>query len=626
MPNELYDEALQVIRKRQVWEQRQRLWYTMRHHGVGRRNKPYVGANDLHWNLIDSQIGKAKPFYFAQAFSNEKLAQFLSLSPEMQTAEEAAADWFDYQLKQRTEFESELLSNIDIMLLSGRGVVKTFWNPFKKRLEFRAIEPMFMIVPDTANDFDDADFFVEIQQISVAAYKRDIRYNQDPDLIKLITGGQGNELTAYQDEILRREGITYTANQGMIILWNEWVLQSDGQREVSTYSPTNPDLEIRKKFKCIYKFQDEPICPYVSFPAEVKDKGWYSPRGISERIAPQETYLTKLWNSRADYLDFVSKPLFTTDGTSQVNTISQEFKPGSVLAGIQPVTMPQVPFNVKEEMDVTMGIAQDSIAAPDASLPDQKESQKGNPTATQVNYQAQLAGSQIDMNGRIFRKRLGKLYVTSWAIMLFHKAQDAAYYSAGSRQVLPEQAKHDNYLIAPDGSADLWNRQAKVQKAVSNWQLFAGNPIIDQEQLAKEVFRAQDARTADKMVIPQNQKKADEAKQEALNCLLLMQGYPVQAMPYEDHQTRLQVLFGKMQQMQMMRVPPNPLAIQRFQQLIAQRVTLLQQSNPAMAKQIMQAVEQVDPMMQQQAQAPGITAPGQTTQQTPQIGPASQAA
>lgn len=623
MPNELYDEALNVIRKRNVWEQRQRLWYTMRHHGVGRKNKPYPAANDLHWNLIDSQIGKAKPFYFAQAFSNEKLAQFLSLAPDVATAEDSATDWFDYQLKQKTEFETELLSNIDIMLLAGRGVMKIFWNPFKKRLEYRAIEPMFMIVPETANDLDDADFFVEIQQVSVAGYKRDSRFNQEPDVIKLITGGQGNELTAYNDEILRREGITYTANQGLIILWNQWTLQAGGEWEVSTYSPTNPDIEIRKSFKCIYKFQGEPVCPYVSFPAEVKDKGWYSPRGISERIAPQETYLTKLWNSRADYLDFVGKPLFTTDGKSQVNVISQEFKPGSVLEGIEPVQMPQIPFNIKEEMDVTLGIAQDSISAPDASIPNEKETGKGNPTATQVNYQAQLAGSQIDMNGRIFRKRLGKLYVTSWAIMLAHQAQDAAYYSAGSRQVLPEQAKHDNYLIAPDGSADLWNKQAKVAQATGNFQLFSGNPIVDQEQLAKNVFRAQDSRTADKMVIPQTQKKAEEAKQEALNCLLLMQGYPVQAMPYEDHQTRLQILFGKLQQLQAMGVPPNPMAIQRFQQLIAQRVMLLQQSNPAVAKQIMQAVEQVDAGAQQAAT--GISDPGQTTQATPQIAPAQAA-
>ena len=618
MPDELYSAALETIRKRNVWEQRQRLWYTMRHHGVKRRNLPYPGANDLHWNLIDSQIGKAKPFYFAQAFSNEKLAQFLSLAPEMQTAEESAADWFDYQIKQKTEFETELLSTIDNMLLFGRGILKAFYDPFKKRLEYRTIEPMFMIVPDTANDLPDADFFVEVQQLSVQAYKRDSRYNQDEEVIRLITGGQGNETTAYKDEILRREGITYSGNKGLIVLWNQWTLTTDGW-EVSTYSPTNPDLEIRKKFKCIYKFQGERICPFISFPAEVKDKGWYSPRGLSERIAPQETYLTKLWNSRADYLDFVSKPLFKGDG--QINSISMEFKPGSVLAGIEPVQMPQVPFNVKEEMEVTMNIAQDSIASPDASIPNQKDT-SNSPTATQVNYQAQLAGSQIDMNGRVFRKRLAQTYVVSWAIMLEHQLQDEAYYAAGSTQKLPEQAKHDAYLIAPDGSADLWNRGAKVQKAVSNWQLFANNPIVDQEYLAKEVFRAQDSRTADRAVIPQTQKKAAEAQQEALNCLLLMEGYPVQAMPYEDHQTRLQVLFGKLQQLQARGVPPNPMAIQRFQQLIAQRVTLLQQSNPAVAKQIMQAVEQIDPQAgQAENAAPGITAPGQSTSQTTQIAP-----
>src|SRR5947207_4042438 len=128
MTKDLYDQIEDALVDRGDWETRQTLWYDLRHGRVARRNKPYPGAPDMRFKLIDTLIEKLKPFYVQQLYGNETLASFICLKDQDSAMTSGAAYWFDYKLKQESNFEREVNIAIDIMLQSGFDILKIFWD------------------------------------------------------------------------------------------------------------------------------------------------------------------------------------------------------------------------------------------------------------------------------------------------------------------------------------------------------------------------------------------------------------------------------------------------------------------------------------------------------------------
>ncbi|MEW6303510.1 MAG: hypothetical protein AB1705_08575 [Verrucomicrobiota bacterium] len=587
MSQQLHQNLLQCLTDRAIWEQRQRVWYQMRHDGLRRRNKPFPAAADLHFPLVDTVIEKLKPFYFNQLFNDELLAEFVSLQDQVKDAGDAAAEWMDYKLKQETDLEEEVLSMTDTMLLRGRGILKFYWHADgpQGRLVFESVDPLFIIMPRRAVGFDTTDFFAHIKQLTIGEFRRG-PYMQDEALLQMIRGNI-EDADAGQNEQERavREGLTYSNDPDTVIVWEAYEKTSEGWR-VRTYSPRKPDVDLRPAHGLPLKFQGKPFLPFVSFVAEVKDKGWYSPRGIAERLGAFEKSLCALWNQKHDTMTFYNKPLFTS-GTEIKNTANLRFLPGEILPpGVQPVEMPQPPISFDQEMLNTRAVAEQSIMMPDFGLGDSRAGGKDPKTATEVDYIRSLSATGVDLKGKLFKKAFAKVLRGAWAMLIQHAKDSLTYYSAQSRKVLPLQALHDNYLIAPDASPDQWNRQWKLQRAVGRFQLLKGHPNVDQEELVKSVLAAEDARLVNKLFIPTNARAASEMEDEAVEITLLLGGYPAAVQPGENHELRIRVLLGKLQQLAALGEPVDPIALQRMQQHLALHLQFLAEQNPALAKQI----------------------------------------
>ena len=123
----------------------------------------------------------------------------------------SAERWFDHQMREKSNFQNEIVSVIDHTLLYGRGICKAVWDEENKRVSFEAIDPFHLIVPYYTKDLAKADYIVHVLRLSVDAYKANAAYKQDKALIDKISGrsdsAQGIS-TEVQDEIFRREGIT----------------------------------------------------------------------------------------------------------------------------------------------------------------------------------------------------------------------------------------------------------------------------------------------------------------------------------------------------------------------------------------------------------------------------------
>ena len=124
--------------------------------------------------------------------------------------------------------------------------------------------------------------------------------------MKSITG-RGDDTGASTDDkwatVQRREGITYSKNDSTIILW-EIYKKCDGRVEVQTYSPLRHQEkdQVREPFTLCYEHN---LYPFVSFQTEIKDKGWYSPRGVGDIVAAHEDSLCRLWNGKHDCMDYL---------------------------------------------------------------------------------------------------------------------------------------------------------------------------------------------------------------------------------------------------------------------------------------------------------------------------------
>ncbi|MGH8022540.1 MAG: hypothetical protein ACRED1_03085 [Limisphaerales bacterium] len=586
MNKDRYERAHRMMLERLPWEQKQRIYSAMRHEGLRRRHKPFPSAADGHYPAIDMAIRKQKPFWLGQIMSGNRLASFVSTKPQADTLAEAAADWFNFRVFQKSNFPRKMRSVVDAMLLRGRGVLKATTDPFNDNaLVFDAIDPMFILAPDAADELKEADEFVHIQQWTAGRYERNRRFNQSPDVLKSIRGiEQMDTLLQYARDKQLREGITHSTNAYMIILWEHWVKAMNGWT-VYTYSPQNPELEIRKPFGCPYRFGGKVSLPFFAFQSEVKDEGWYSPRGMGELLAPVESYLTKLWNEKADAITFSNRPVLTADGDIP-NVASLRWQPGEIIPmNIKGVPMPPPPISYDEELAFAASVGEQQAMTPDFGISDMQQAAGGKPrTATENNRISALQSAGINDNAQIFRDSLTDVYRHVWGLLCQFRGTDFAFYAAGNIGTLPEAALHEEYLIYPDGAPDGWNRQKRLQMAISRLQAFQGNQNVSMEELTKEALYADDPRLALKAFIPTNQKANSEAEAEAIDILVLKEGYPAAVMPGEDHATRILVDLGWLQKQGQVGAPVDPIARERVQQHMAQHWQYLKQADPAAAK------------------------------------------
>jgi hypothetical protein len=600
---DMYESAHRMMLERLPWEQRQRIASTMRHEGMRRIQKPFPSSSDLHYPVIDMAIRKQKPFWLGQIMSGNRLASFVSTKPQADTLAEAAADWFNFRVFQKSNFLRKMRSVVDTMLLRGRGVLKITTDPFNDNaLVFEAVDPMFLLVPDMADDLKDADEFVHIQQWTLGRYQRNRRFDQSPDTLRQIRGvEQMDTLLQYVRDKQLREGITHSTNAYIIILWEHWV-KSDNGWTVYTYSPQNPELEIRKPFGCPYKFgqsgraelplrQGRVSLPFFSFQAEVKEEGWYSPRGLAALLSPVELYLTKLWNEKADAITFTNRPVLTADGDIP-NVSNLQWRPGEIIPmNLRGVSIPPPPISFDEELAFAASIGEQQSMTPDFGISDLTNNSQGKPrTATENQRISALQSAGTNDNAMIFRDSLTDCYRHIWGLLCQFKGNDFAYYAAGNIGTLPEAALHDEYLIFPDGAPDGWNRQKRLQMAIARLQAFQGNPNVSMEELTKEALYADDPRLALKAFIPTNQKANSEAEAEAIDILVLKEGYPAAVLPGEDHATRILVDLGWLQKQGQIGAPVDPVARQRVQEHMMVHWQYLKQTNPTAAKELGQKI------------------------------------
>jgi len=566
---DLQGQILESIEQRSPWELRQTRWYELRHHGLRRTNKPWPKAADLHWPLIDTAIEKLKPLFLQQALGMDVVASFVPMRQQLNAYTKVAEDWFNYKVREKTNFVDEVLSWVDYTLMSGRGVMKCFWNPGDKRVGFEAVDPMYFVVPPYTVDLQDADWAVHVMPMSVGAYRRmagQFGWKADGKTVQRIRGNPQEDdnipgAAAENDAKQLREGITYTSNTDGVIIWEVYRKTDAGKWEVYLYSPAAVDLDLRDPMELPY---DHGQLPYVDFPYEIKDKGWFSPRGVCEILAPFELSMTSMWNHKHDAMTLYNRPLFRAE-RELPNSINLRFQPGQILPyGVAPVQMPQPPVSFDTELNQTRAVAENRIGSPDYGMASVMSGGTDRRTATEIqsiNAQAMQSG---DLRARLFRMSLAKLYRQAWSLYVQYDSKGLRYRFAEDSLDADPVALHDQYELEPKGGMDMVSRQMMVQQAINRKQLFMNSPWVDQVELDKSIMELDDPSLIKRLLRDPGQKAQDELEDESKTIPTLLVGIPVPAKPGQNYAGRIGVLMqylnGAMQQGQVL----NPLSKNAF--------------------------------------------------------------
>lgn len=597
MTPELHQQVLGALVDRQSWDEKQRQFYAIRNGGLRRAHKPFPGAADTSCQLSDGKIEKAKPFYFNQLFAGERIADFTGRNEQTAAVQDMAADLLDHILKEEIPYAREVMSAVDTMLVRQRGLLKHYWDPEKQAIVVEAVDPLFFVVPTRGVGPDEDDWFCHIRQVSVDWYRRQRVYDQSPEVIARIRGGDRDEVAASEadQEKFEREGLTYSPDKNTIVLFELWQ-KTPGGWTIFEYSPQAPAIMLRRPRGCATKWQSKPWQPFVGLEAEIKEKGWYAPRGIVERLAPFETVVNRLQNSKLDAMSFYNTPLFQRDADVGTNVVNFRFRPGEVLPrGVAPVQMPSPPIAFDQEIMSQRQQADDYIALPDAGTganPLLGSSGKDK-TARQVSYEAEVQGATTNMRGWVFRQGLAESLKRVWALQVQYRPQQLAWFAKGRRFVLPPEAISDQFSIQPAGPIDGWDKARRLQRAAQRFMALRGDPLINQEELYTDLLAAEDARLPQRLLLPQGMKAATEAEDEAQEIVLMMNGWPAVALPNEDHALRLKVLLAKVQALGQMGEPVDPNVLGLLRQHVQQHLMLLRQQDPKQAEGALAAIEEM---------------------------------
>jgi len=572
---DLHEVINRDIKDRTKWEQRQALWYEMRHQGLRRQNKPWPNAADLHFPMADSILERLKPFYYMQVVGMDVISSFVPMRNQDQGLTVTAERWFDYQMKERTNFLTEALTWVDHGLMSGRSTIKVYWDTEKKRVQFDAIDPMMIIVPDRTKTLQDSERIVHIMQMSIESFKADKRFEGvDVNELQSKRGKVGNS-EEKDIKVFRREGINYHADKNKVIVWEVYE-KKNGKVIVQTFCPEAPDMDLRPTMELDYNHNQY---PFVDFSYEIKDKGWYSPRGVCEIVAPFESSLCKMWNDKHDAMTLYNSPMFRSERDIP-NASNIRLKPAQILpVGLAPVQMPNPPISWDTEIQATRHIAEQRIGMPDFGV--QSTYDKGDRrTATEINAISGMMAESNDLRARVFRISLGEVYRQTWKLYLQYSKKDLEFRYREDTGRIDPNAFFGEYVIEPKGGPDSQNRALKLQQAMTRKQLFAGSPFINQAELDRSILELDDPSLVRRMFMDANMRQEHEALEEANNITIMETGFPVPVKGNERFEIRIGVLIQYLDN----RMSEDMDISEKTQQLIVMRI-----------EQLLQAFEQVDP-------------------------------
>ena len=516
---------------------------------------PWSGASNYRHPLAATIIDKKKPYKYKVLMSGDQLANFKSLKKEFVEFSSGCAFYFDFHLKELTNWEREVQYVLDSGEQEGFSPIKIMYDRKKEHLTYQWIDNLFLIVPNRTTDLDEAPWLIHVLQLSPGAVKRrfkDVegidefvqRINETCDTLQ-------NDTYDKQENRYKREGIRLGEKDSYIVLWEVHYMDEEGNRRLRTICPHD--------FR--FDFGDDRAYPYYDA-QEVEDWGWmikhyrrkitnkdiYSSQGVCEEVREFEFILSKAMQARQNWMSLSTSPTFSAPGGTG-STQNMTWRPGVIYPfELKMQQYPAPPAELMEEMQYIQGVAEQRAATPDFGI-GRNNTQDESRTKYEVQQIANVQGLSADLETGNWKSFLREVYRYSWRLLTQFKPKSLSYYMDNELAELDPMALEDSYQITCSGSAESVDKEFVLGKAIAlldlamKYQL----PCANIEELWKNILEISKPGEVQRFFVPISTIQAKDQKKAASDINIIVGlGFPLQAQPGDNHavsaQTGLQYL------------------------------------------------------------------------------------
>jgi len=602
----LHERGLRSLKDRLPWERKIARACAQRH-GQDRplrQNTPWPGASNVKDPVSDTMIEQLKPFYFKVIYSARDIATFTALIKENLPFGLRVSSYFDYIIKQKTDFEREIQYAIDALLQDAECVLKITWDFDKEAPRFTFIDNLFIITPSATMEFNEAPWVIEVRQLF--GHEVVDEFSDVPgikEFVKRVSQSSeemDNDQQNREQEAYRREGINFSGRLGRVILWECHYLDKSGSRRIRTISPDEPDFDFQDDHEYLaeWNLKNKRWC-YEHHKYEMKSKHLHSARGIPEITQEDEYLMSAMRRSKHNAMALFNNPiLYPLNGVLPSTAQNMTMMPGQMAPiALGSLQLGTPPFSWDEEINNRRSIIERRVGTPDFGIG--KSNTMDSPrTATEVKrigFQQSLGVEMASGNWKMFVARCMR---QAWGLICQYKPQSLKIYRDNEIEELPVTALNDDYLITLSGSAESVNKEYLLQEAVALLEYAlklapSGIPNL------KEIWTFFVSRAApgmeNKFTVNPEGVNAD-ARKKALESIsaMITTLMPVEPSPTDDLMVNAQVGLQFLQNATRNGLPLAPIQIQLVSNYIAQSRELLKSTNKAQYEQLTGVLNQLD--------------------------------
>lgn len=507
-------------------------------------NVPWPRASNVRYPLSDMVIDQKKPMLFRSLFTSEHIPAFKSLVPDLWKWTGGCAAYYDFILKERTNFEDEVQFSADGALQDGETVIKTTWDDEAQVPRFEAVDNLFIITPQSATVLERSPWVIHVQQWHreefVANFKR---YRDEADLEAFCDSlgdeNSENDQSDREEDEYQREGIDRTASgkEAKIVTWEIHYLDGKGGRRLRTVSPDDTDFDFKDDRAYPYEWVTQKGnggWMFVHYRREKTKKPMHSSRGLPELLAEGEHSLSAMWRSKHNAMTMFNAPVFEAANGIPGSAHNISLIPGSIMPfPVKRVDMGSPPISWDEEMMNTRSVWERRAATPDFGIG--RGNQGAKRTATEVQAIGGLMSLDVEMETANWRKFIRQVLRQGWALIVQYRPKSLAYIAGDATEQLPMEALRNDYLITVAGSADALNKEAQVAKAMALWQTAQGNPFARADEAYRNVIETMFPGQVQRFFADPGRNEADAVEKAAQDIGLMLIGFPVQVRPGDNH-------------------------------------------------------------------------------------------
>ncbi len=609
-----FDWATDALSEREPWVQKLGR-YELQRFCLDRskvNNNPWPKASNIRYPLSDMIISQKKPFFRKVIFSGDELAHFRGMDSRLVRFNAHAAGYFDYHLKELTNFNEQIQYAADQDLQDGETWMKTTWDIDKSCVYFEKVDNLFVITPSNTQNPDDAPWLIHILQKS----KRWIRkqFKDVPDIEKLIEKASNTESSEQQPTDRERsrydrQGINRSYKGGAIVLWEIHYKDDQGNRRMRTVSPDLPEFNLGDDRGYPYDYgdveggADQYMLQHGRL--EYTDPSIHSSRGTPELVQEGEHSLSAMWRAKHNSMTLYNAPMLYAPQGTNGGTQNLSFVPGTMAPyPIEKIDLGQPPISWDIEMRNTREIFERRAMIPDFGI-GSANTQGESRTKFEVQQISNLQGLTTDLETSNWLAFVRRVYKQAWSLMVqFYLQGDnetMEYFVNGEASEIPKEAFSHRYLIHPAGSVDAVNKEFMVQRAVKLWELAQGNPFANGKAIWQNVIeRLEPGRVEDFVVDPQQRQQQAVEKAASDLSIMIGTGFPIVAKPGEDYFTQAVTAVQYLMKAQESGQALTQDTVLKITQYIASQREALKQTDKNKYAELSQALDQLDQQAAQQ--------------------------